>query len=472
MPKPKTPPAGKAAEAQKPGSSEESRVRYPITAAIPPAELDAEAAYLEDLRNKPLVRRALGYLRLGGPGFMDSALTLGAGTLTAAMLSGAAFGYKTLWLLWLSMGLGLFMMAAMARFTCRGGVRIIQVQNRRHGWVVGSLLTALVGTTAVAVIFNYAQFSIGTHLIESLTPLLGFEFPRHINWVVYMALTGCLALRYGRGGRRGIRLVENFMKISIGVMLLSFSACLILVGVDWGAAARGMFVPWLPSGVKGLDLFIASSAAAVGVVDWVFFHYAGLSRGWSRRHEGQARFDIGAGLFLPFILVNFLVLAVFAGTLHRQGISPETAPELARALMPLLGPTWSQVLFYLGFLAVPVTTTVGMSLAGAMALHEAFDWKPDTGSLRWKICVLLPQVGFLAVWYPEPVWLVIAIGAFLSLSNNIVGWSFYLLFNDPRVLGRDRNRSRLWNLGILLQITLLNAIAIVYVFNRLGWWAP
>ena len=42
---------------------------------------------------------------------MDSALTLGAGTLTAAMLSGAMFGYKTMWLLWVSMGLGLFMMA-------------------------------------------------------------------------------------------------------------------------------------------------------------------------------------------------------------------------------------------------------------------------------------------------------------------------------------------------------------------------
>ena len=64
----------------------------------------------------------------------------------------------------------------------------------------------------------------------------------------------------------------------------------------------------------------------------------------------------------------------------------------------------------------------------------------------------------------------IAIGAFLSLTNNVVGWSMYLLLNDRRVLGNNRCRSYLWNLGILLQITLLNAIAILYVFNRLGWW--
>jgi Mn2+/Fe2+ NRAMP family transporter len=260
------------------------------------------------------------------------------------------------------------------------------------------------------------------------------------------------------------------MKISIALMLLSFGGCLILVGVNWGALFKGLFIPWLPLGVEGLDLFVATSAAAIGVMDWVLFHYAGLARGWGKKHESQARFDISVGLFLPFVVINFLVMGVFAGTLHKQGLHPETASELSQALMPLLGPTWSQVLFYVGFLAVPITTTVGMSLACAMAIHEAFGWRPDPKSWRWRFCALLPQIGFLAVWYPRPIWLVIAIGAFLSLTNNIVGWSFYLLFNDRRVLGENRSKSYLWNLGILLQLTLLNCIAIIYVFNRLGLW--
>jgi Mn2+/Fe2+ NRAMP family transporter len=166
-----------------------------------------------------------------------------------------------------------------------------------------------------------------------------------------------------------------------------------------------------------------------------------------------------------------MVVAVFAGTLHQLGgTHPETAVELAGALTPLLGKTWSQLVFYVAFLAVPVTTTVGMSLAGAIAIHEAFGWEPDTRSWRWRICALLPQIGFLAVWYPRPVWLVIAIAAFLSLSITVVGWSFYLLLNDRKVLGEDRCKSYWWNVGILLQITLLNSVAIIYIFNRLGWW--
>jgi len=65
---------------------------------------------------------------------------------------------------------------------------------------------------------------------------------------------------------------------------------------------------------------------------------------------------------------------------------------------------------------------------------------------------------------------VIAIAAFLALAHKVVGWSMYLLLNDRELLGADRCRSYLWNLGILLQVTLLNAIAVTYVFNRLGWW--
>lgn len=444
--------------------------RYPIAEEIPAEVLDREIATLRGLADRPLPARLLGYFRLGGPGFMDAALTLGAGTLTASMLAGAFFGYRTMWLLWLAMGLGLFMMAAMARFTCRGGFRLIEAQNRYHGWVVGSLLTGVVGTAFVAVVFNFGQYSLGTHLIESLALLVGVEFPRQYNWVLYMGLTSWLTLAYGRGSGRGTRLVETTMKASLALMLVSFGACLVVVDIDWGAMFRGVFVPWLPAGVAGLDLFVASSAAAIGVLDWVLFHYAGLARGWGAEHERLARFDMVAGLFLPFVLVNFLVIAVFAATLFPEGIRPETAPELSRALMPLLGEDWSQALFYLGFMMVPISTTVGMSIAGAMAIHEAMGWEPDTRSLRWKVTALLPQIGFLAVWYGRPVWLVIAIGAFLSLTNNIVGWSVYLLLNDRRVLGEDRSKSWVWNLGLLLQITLLNGVALIYLFNRFDLW--
>ncbi len=310
---------------------------YPIAESIPPETLDAEVRYLDRLALRPLPVRLWGYMKLGGPGFMGAALTLGAGSLTAAMLSGAQFGYKTMWMIWLSMGMGTFMLAAMVRFTCRGGFRVIQEQNRRHGRIIGSFLTGLIGCLAVAVIFNAGQVSLGTHLMESLAGLAGFSLPRTGAAVLYALVTTWILLSYGRGGRRGIRFVETFMKACIALMLIAFGLGLALVGIDWGAALRGMFVPWLPPGGEGVKLFVASSASAVGVMDWVFLHYAGLARGWGRKHEALGRMDIVMGLFLPFVVINLLVIALFAGTFFVPGLeAPETAPELARALAPLL----------------------------------------------------------------------------------------------------------------------------------------
>ena len=443
---------------------------YPLADTIPKEVLDAEADCLDALAGKPWLLRLPAYLRLGGPGFMGAALTLGAGTMTAAMLSGAQFGYKTLWVVWVAIGSGLFMMAAMARITTRGQFRIIEKQRERHGWFVANVLTALLGLVVVAVAFNFGQVALGTHLIESLGEQAGVSLPQAWNWPIYVLFTSWIALNYGRGGRSGTVFVETFMKAALLLILLCFLACLIVVGIDWPAALSGLFIPWLPSGSAGIDLFIASSAAAVGVMDWVFFHYAGLAKGWGPRHESLARVDIFTGLALPFLLVYFVIVSVFAGTLYGSGDVPGTAIALSQSLIPLLGEKAAAYAFLIGFFAVPVTTTVAMSIACAVGIHEAFRWQPDVRSWRWKACILLPQVALLGAFMPNPIGLIIIIAAFLSLTNNIVGWSFFLLFNDREVLGKHRSTSWIWNLGILVQVTLLNSVAIMWVFNRLGLW--
>lgn len=442
---------------------------YPLAAEIPAEQLDAEIARLNELSKKPVFLRLPGYFALGGPGFMGAAATLGAGTLTAAMLSGAQFGYRLLWIIWVAIGVGLFMMAAMARFTTHLQEPVIQVQRTHHGRVVSKAMTAFLGLVCVSIFFNFGQVALGTELVAGIAEEVGGNFPREWNWPLYGLLTAWIALNYGRSGG-GVRFVENVMKAALLLMLLSFSVALVVVGIDWPAAIEGLFVPWLPRGAAGIDLFIASSAAAIGVMDWVFFQYAGLARGWGRKHEPLARFDMVMGLAVPYVLVSFVVVALFAGTIYGSTETPSTAVGLSRALVPLLGETGAALVFLVGFLAVPITTTVVMSIACAIGMHEMFDWEPDVRSVRWKACVLLPQIALLGAWLPNPVALIIVIAAFLSLTNNIVGWSFFLLLNDRRVMRKSAPRSYLWNVGILLQVTLLNCVALMWVFNRFGLW--
>ena len=61
------------------------------------AELDA----------RPFPGRVAGYLRFMGPGYLQSAMTLGGGSAFAALFSGAAFGYQLLWVAPSAMLLGI-----------------------------------------------------------------------------------------------------------------------------------------------------------------------------------------------------------------------------------------------------------------------------------------------------------------------------------------------------------------------------
>ena len=55
-----------------------------------------EKAMLKELNAKPLGAKFLGYTKLSGPGFMNAAFTLGAGSFASSVTMGAAYGYDML----------------------------------------------------------------------------------------------------------------------------------------------------------------------------------------------------------------------------------------------------------------------------------------------------------------------------------------------------------------------------------------
>ncbi|MFT5831241.1 MAG: manganese transport protein, partial [Bacteroidia bacterium] len=76
-----------------------------------------ELAQLEALDAKSFLPRTLGYMRHIGPGYMQSAMTLGGGTAFASIFAGAAFGYQLLWVAPLAMLLGIIVLSAVAHQT-------------------------------------------------------------------------------------------------------------------------------------------------------------------------------------------------------------------------------------------------------------------------------------------------------------------------------------------------------------------
>ena len=79
-------------------------------------------------RNKGGFFLIISYLRLSGPGWLQSALTLGGGSLGSSLYLGVLAGYSLLWLQPLAMLFGIVMLSAIGYFTTSTGRSPFQVK--------------------------------------------------------------------------------------------------------------------------------------------------------------------------------------------------------------------------------------------------------------------------------------------------------------------------------------------------------
>ena len=84
---------------EKLGASELDKVREGLRLAHPPdpTRLAEEKAKLAELEGAGFFERSAYYMKLNGPGYLQSAMTLGGGTAFACRFAGAVFGSQLLW---------------------------------------------------------------------------------------------------------------------------------------------------------------------------------------------------------------------------------------------------------------------------------------------------------------------------------------------------------------------------------------
>ena len=106
----------------------------PMASKWDPQKLQQEVAELEALEALPFMSRAGGYIRRTGPGLLQSAMTLGAGSAAASVVAGASFGYKLLWIQPVAMFLGIMMLAALGNVVLTTGERPYKAFARETTW--------------------------------------------------------------------------------------------------------------------------------------------------------------------------------------------------------------------------------------------------------------------------------------------------------------------------------------------------
>jgi len=328
------------------GPAAGSRPRQELMHANP--QIEKDRAMIAAARRKGPGALAKTFLRLSGPGWLQSGITLGGVSFSSSLYLGVLVGFAFMWLQPLAMILGIIMLGAIAYVTLSIRERPLKAIHDHVSPVLA--WSWLFASMAANLVWSTPQFVLGTRALQqNLSPNVLGAIPDPWGRVICVGfLLGiCITVTmfYGAGGR-GVKIFEIIIKIIVSMIVLSFCGVVIKLSfegvIDWGQIFRGLVprlrmlsnpadtvVPYIQAVAPGFQDFwtrhivtqqryvmIAATAAAVGINMTFLLPYSMLRKGWDKDFRGLAIFDLSTGLFIPFILATGFVVIASTSQFH------------------------------------------------------------------------------------------------------------------------------------------------------------
>jgi len=313
------------------------------------ASIENEKKYLAQAEASGLFSRLGAYTRLSGPGWLQSAITLGGGSLASSLFLGVLAGYSLLWLQPMAIVLGIIMLSAISHVTLSTGQSPFTSINNEINPVLG--WGWAIATIMANIVWCLPQFSLGTAAVtQNLIPALNNTGGKVLICAFILAIAFLVVRAYDKGST-GVKIFDWVLKIMVGVVVISFFGVVIKLSTsgeaDWGSILAGFvpdfslfnspaetYYPFLEgtgefrsfweSKIVGLqqDVMISAAATAVGINMTFFMPFVLLRRKWGREHRGLAKFDLWTALLIPYVIATSCVV-IAAGT--RFNGKPESA---------------------------------------------------------------------------------------------------------------------------------------------------
>lgn len=463
-------------------SSGHSFKGLPMVARWDPEALAREKAELAELATKGFFTRFRAYLARSGPGWLQSALTLGGGTAMASLYAGAYLKYSLLWVQPLAMGLGVVMFAAISHQALSTGERPFEAMKRHvhpvvaWAWAISTILATL--------IWHFPQYALAGGMTEDmLRAATGWEPSRAASMVVllmvgflYLAISTAITWSYGSSSR-GVRFYERVLKCFVWMVVLAFGAVVArrARAIEWLEVLKGFLPISIPTDKRGVSVMMAAIGAAVGINMTFLFPYTLLARGWGKEHRELARFDLVMGMLVPYTLATSLIIITAGCTIYdpvkfgsgQASVSPIDAARMLEASG--LPGFFARFVFGLGVLGMTLSTITLHMLVAGFAICEVFGLEP-TG-WRYRLACLAPAPGVLGVilWPYLRTWVAIPTSAVCSLMLPIAYIAFFILNNRRGYLGDDTpsgRRALAWNAAMLVAIAAVASSGIYYIYTQ------
>jgi len=320
--------------------------------STPPPAAGSDSELLRAARLGGNRGRYWTYFRLLGPGWLQSGLKMGGGTLTSSLYIGVLSGFALLWVHPVAMLLGIVMLSALGYVVMHTGLRpfraITDHVNPVLGW--GWLVAAMISSMA----WDLPQYAMAHGVIaQNLLPsifgahgYLGDFGGRLVVALVLLALCTTITWSYDHRGV-GLRFFDVVLQLLVWIKTLAFVGVVAWLAwadrIEWDLIWRGLFLPdltlldaparsyeallaplspeartyWSALLVdQQRDLIIASAATAAGVNGTFLFGYSVWRRKWGPEFKGFSRFDLVAGMLLPVTITSSCVVIAGAHQFH------------------------------------------------------------------------------------------------------------------------------------------------------------
>lgn len=425
-----------------------------------------------------------------GPALLVTAAFIGPGTVTAASMAGANYGFSLIWAVAFSVFATIVLQEMAARLGIVTGTGLAQaIRNSiENPWGRGIALALVLG----AILFGNSAYQAG-NLVGAAAGLK--EFGQLTNTESAVSLEGKNAIIDVSGEAKvqqerlvviqtfgvlafavialvviwigRLELIKLLMAILVALMSLMFLYSAIRCGPNWSEVLQG-FIPRLPPAEdrSKMILFVIGLIGTTVVPYNLFLHASSAAEKWYDPASGEDQKKALVRASFWDTLISVMIGGVVTGSIlvtmavAFEGASGLTAlSDVGERLEVSIG-TSARIVFAIGLCAAGLSSAVAAPIAAAYATAGCFRWPAKLSDVRLKLvatAVVLIGVGFGTLSKGSPVQIIILAQVANGLLLPLVAIFLLWIANQKGLLGRFRNR---WYTNVCATVVILTTLAL------------
>ena len=393
-------------------------------------------------------------MRRFGPGMLVAAAFIGPGTVTTASIAGANFGFVLMWALLLSIIVTFVLQEMSSRLGIVSGLGLSEAlrSSINNHFLKAFLMILIVSALGI----GNAAFEVG----NITGAAIGLSQISSLSISSSVLIVGILVLILL--GTRIFKILEQILTVLVVIMSLLFLLTMITIEIDYSKLLRGLFIPT----VTASSLLTIMALIGTTVVPYnLFLHADASKRKWKDQEVTQALNNSRADTAISIGLGGLITLAIMStSAVAFFGSSMEISSEnLARQLEPILG-SYSSYIFNFGLFVAGITSAVTAPLAASIAVTEAWGWKNDPSSFRFKLVwIIILLIGLLFAYFgTKPLQAILFAQATNALLLPFLALFLFYVVNNSRLMGSHKNTITINMIAliIIMAVVLLSSYKI------------